>query len=110
MFDTRLRIATAFHRKTEGSVSAQGRREGVEEGCPASVESTQGVGQDERVANSGVEGAGGERMGEDGAWTRVQRADTVRLCFLTVSSSCPGSFGVTESAEHGAKPWQKPLF
>ena len=61
----------------------------------------------------GVEGARGERMGEDGAWTRVQRADTVRLqkvCFLPVSSSCPGSFGVTESAEHGAKPWQKPRF
>lgn len=63
MFDTRLGITTAFHRKTEGSVSARGRWEGVEEGCPASVESTQGVGQDERVANSWGGGGKGRKDG-----------------------------------------------
>ena len=59
----------------------------------------------------GWRGQWGGRMGEDGDWTSVQQADMVRVqkvCFLPGSSSCPSGFGVTESAEHGAKPWQKP--
>lgn len=106
MSDTRLRIATAFHRKTEGSVSAPGGSgKGWRKAVHPPMESAQGVGLDKGVANLwGGEGdreEGGERMECGPACHELTQSECGRHAFSQCLSPVQAALGTLSQQNTG---------
>lgn len=121
MSNTTRRIATAFHRKTEGSVSAPGGRREVGGVRLSSPQPKGHRAQDRTRALQAHEVEGAARRedgGEDGVGSSIQRSSLVKMPKVGfIPAFCSGHLSFVEAAlrtlsqqKHWGWPWRKHTF